>query len=106
MKKDQDRSWQDVYSSRGLDSWNIKALINYYNQNGSGIFSLYNGFYWNGSSLESIKETDPITLDKLIGYDVQKQILLDNTEKFVSGHPLTMSCFMGTRAGKSSMVKA
>jgi len=107
FEKDQDRSWQDIYSSRGLDSWNIKALINYYNQNGSGIFSLYNGFYWNGSSLESIKETDPITLDKLIGYDVQKQILLDNTEKFVSGHPANNVLLYGDKGtGKSSMVKA
>lgn len=107
FKRDQDRTWQDVCRSRGLDGWNMEALINYYSHHGSGIFSKYNGFYWNGSSLECIKETDPITLDRLIGYDVQKQTLLDNTEKFVSGNPANNVLLYGDKGtGKSSMVKA
>lgn len=107
FKQEQDKIWHELCTSRGLEGWNVEALISYYSHYGSGIFSKYNGFYWNGSSLESIKETDPITLDKLIGYDAQKQILIDNTEKFLSGHPANNVLLYGDKGtGKSSMVKA
>lgn len=107
FENDGDKTWEEVCYGRGLEDWNIKSLIKYYNQKGSGIFSIYNGFYWNGTSLECIKETDPITLNQLLGYDVQKQILLDNTEKFVSGYSANNVLLYGDKGtGKSSMVKA
>src|SRR5690606_10667631 len=74
---------------------------------GTGIFSRYLGLYWNGSTLEGIDKVDPITLDQLVGYDMQKQILIENTEKFVKGYPANNVLLYGDKGtGKSSMVKA
>ena len=99
--------WQQVCARRGLKSWDTEALAEYYSLKGSGIFSSYYGFYWDGSSLKGIKNTDPITLDRLLGYDIQKQVLLDNTERFVSGYPANNVLLYGDKGtGKSSMVKA
>jgi len=42
-----------------------------------------------------------------LGYDIQKQVLLDNTERFVSGYPANNVLLYGDKGtGKSSMVKA
>lgn len=101
------KSWEQICFGRGLDGWDIASLMKYYSHKGSGIFSKFKGFYWNGSSLESIRQTDPITLDQLLGYDHQKQVLLDNTEKFVSGFAANNVLLYGDKGtGKSSMVKA
>ncbi len=99
--------WPEVCGRRGLKGWNVEALKEHYRLKGSGIFSRYYGFYWDGSTLKGIKNTDPITLDRLLGYDIQKQVLLDNSERFVSGYPANNVLLYGDKGtGKSSMVKA
>lgn len=105
---DQDKkNWGDLCTSKDLRGWDIHSLREYHRHKGSGPFSRYRGFYWNGEFLEGIKETDPITLDQLIGYDNQKQTLLDNTEKFLRGGPANNVLLYGDKGtGKSSMVKA
>lgn len=100
-------NWQEVCARRGLAGWNVNALMDYYSLKGSGLFSRYRGFYWDGTALKGIKNTDPITMDRLVGYDIQKRIILDNTEKFISGYSANNVLLYGDKGtGKSSMVKA
>ncbi len=103
---EEDRSFDEICADKGLKTLDIDSLAEYYRHKGSGNFSRYKGFYWNGNFLEGINETDPITLDQLIGYDIQKQILLENTEKFIKGYPANNILLYGDKGtGKSSMVK-
>ena len=98
--------WPEVCGRRGLKGWNVEALKEHYRLKGP-VSSAGITAYWDGSTLKGIKNTDPITLDRLLGYDIQKQVLLDNTERFVSGYPANNVLLYGDKGtGKSSMVKA
>lgn len=57
--------------------------------------------------LEPINNTDDIVLDNLIGYEIQKKKLTDNTEAFVDGKVANNVLLFGdSGTGKSSSVKA
>ena len=57
--------------------------------------------------LRPVVQIDPITLDDLLGIDAQKEQLVQNTERFLSGLPANNALLWGARGtGKSSMVKA
>lgn len=61
----------------------------------------------NKAYLRAVKEIDPILLDNLLGIEEQKQKLMTNTERFLSGKPTNHSLLWGARGtGKSSLVKA
>ncbi|MDD3455215.1 MAG: DUF815 domain-containing protein, partial [Methanobacteriales archaeon] len=99
--------WDILIMQKGLEEWTPTGLARYYKRHGAGIFSRYRGFYWNGNALEGIENIDPITLDQLVGYDIQKNILMENTEKFLNGYPANNVLLYGDKGtGKSSMVKA
>jgi predicted AAA+ superfamily ATPase len=58
-------------------------------------------------ALFPIKNTDEVMLTDLIGYDIQKQMLLDNTKAFVNGKPANNCLLFGdSGTGKSTMIKA
>jgi predicted AAA+ superfamily ATPase len=57
--------------------------------------------------LRPVREIDPIQLEQLLGIDTQKQQLIQNTERFLSGLPANNALLWGARGtGKSSLVKA
>jgi len=57
--------------------------------------------------LRPVLQIDPIRLDDLLGIDVQKEQLILNTERFLSGQPANNALLWGARGtGKSSLVKA
>lgn len=57
--------------------------------------------------LRPVRHIDPIQLDELLGIDKQKHQLLQNTERFLSGHPANNALLWGARGtGKSSLIKA
>ena len=59
------------------------------------------------SKLRPVRAIDPITLDALIGIDVQKEALVKNTERFVARKPANNALLWGARGtGKSSLIKA
>ena len=61
----------------------------------------------NQRRLKAIKHTDPIELEQLIGIDRQKNLLVQNTERFVQGKGCNNALLWGSRGtGKSSLVKA
>lgn len=58
-------------------------------------------------SLKGISQTDPISLDQLIGIDKQKAQLVENTERFINNSGFNNALLWGSRGtGKSSLVKA
>jgi predicted AAA+ superfamily ATPase len=56
--------------------------------------------------LRAVEAIDPVTLDRLVGIDRQKQELIGNTERFLAGNPANNALLWGARGtGKSSLVK-
>lgn len=61
----------------------------------------------NKSLLRAVKQIDPINLDALVGIEHQKQQLIENTQRFISGKPANNVLLWGARGtGKSSLIKA
>ena len=57
--------------------------------------------------LRPVKSIDPISLNSLIGIDLQKKELMRNTERFIEKKPANNALLWGSRGtGKSSLVKA
>lgn len=88
-------------------------LIDYHKNNGTGRAPAYSAFVWerfendDEGHLREIKNPDPIKLSDLIGYEMQKEEILDNTEHFLKGLPANNLLLYGARGtGKSSTVKA
>jgi len=61
----------------------------------------------NRAFLKAIDHIDPIVADDLVGIDQQKQALIDNTERFITGKASNNALLWGSRGtGKSSLIKA
>lgn len=87
----------------------LKNLVRYYREAGSGLFGRYRAFQWSGveGRLVGIDEPDPVRLEELVGYQDQRQEVVDNTEKLLAGLPANNLLLYGDRGtGKSSTVKA
>jgi len=87
------------------------ALIGFYEKNGSGSFARYKAFVWEPKEgtgyLKGIQAPDPIRLSDLIGYQTQREVVLENTRQFLAGNPANNVLLYGDRGtGKSSTVKA
>lgn len=58
-------------------------------------------------TLKPVRHLDPVRLNDLLGVDVQKRKLVQNTERFLAGEPANHVLLWGSRGtGKSSLVKA
>lgn len=81
-------------------------LRDYYGEHGCGVFERYQAFVWD-DMLVGVTNYDKITFDRLIGYEKQKEVLIENTEFFLKGYPANNVLLHGDRGtGKSSCVKA
>lgn len=85
-------------------------LVDSYRENGTGNFARFRAFRWtdaDGGKLEGVASPDPIRLDELIGYDLERRLLLENTAQFVAGFAANNALLYGDRGtGKSSTIKA
>jgi predicted AAA+ superfamily ATPase len=89
----------------------VKSLADFHRRNGSGIFALFKGFIWTRQDqrgyLEGIPAPDPVSLDGFIGYERQRQQIIENTLQFLNGYAVNNVLLYGDRGtGKSSTVKA
>ncbi len=58
-------------------------------------------------TLRPVRELDPISLNQLLGIERQKQLVIENTERFLQGQPANNALLWGARGtGKSSVIKA
>ena len=86
-------------------------LIEFYRQWGSGSFARYKGFIWDRSGYQGILRgvgyPDPVRRSDFIGYEQQRNEIIDNPLRFLKGYPANNLLLYGDRGtGKSSTVKA
>ena len=98
--------------AKARDEHEIFTLVtDFYRAYGVGMFGLNRAFRIqnNGRGVEflPINNTDKVMLHDLIGYELQKKQLVENTEAFVKGRPANNVLLYGDACtGKSSSVKA
>ncbi len=85
----------------------LDELGNYYARNGVGEFGLFKAFRIKDDELAPIITTEHMRFDDLIGYEMQKEMLRNNTEAFLRGEPANNCLLFGDAGtGKSSSIKA
>ncbi len=88
------------------------AVTDFYRDYGVGQFGLNKAFRieentTGGIDFVAINNMDVVTLDDLIGYELQKQKLVENTEAFVRGSKANNVLLFGdSGTGKSTSIKA
>lgn len=87
----------------------VFALVTaHYREHGVGMFGLHRAFRLDdGGNLVAISNIDHVLLSDLIGYEVQKKMLRENTEAFVQGRSCNNMLLYGDAGtGKSTAVRA
>ncbi len=85
----------------------IDNLSQFYKRNGCGMFARYRAFIWRDGRIEPVIYPDSISLDSLVSYDYQRNLVVDNTLAFLKGVQSNNCLLYGDRGtGKSSTVKA
>jgi hypothetical protein len=88
------------------------AVTGFYKAYGVGMFGLNKAFRIDerpegGIVFRAINNMDAVLLDDLVGYEIQKQKLVENTEAFVSGRKANNVLLFGdSGTGKSTSIKA
>lgn len=96
------KSGQDIFVS----------VTNFYKRYGVGMFGLNKAFRLKESDssdveIQPINNMDKVMLDDLIGYEIQKKKLVDNTKAFVEGKKANNVLLFGdSGTGKSTSIKA
>ena len=89
-----------------------QAVIDFYRDYGVGLFGLNKAFrirenQSGGIDFVAINNMEVVVLDDLVGYEIQKKKLVENTEAFVSGSKANNVLLYGdSGTGKSTSVKA
>lgn len=74
---------------------------------GYGIFASYPMFRVNGSEIVPVEAADDISVESFVGYEKERQAVVDNTLSLVQGGPAANVLLYGDAGtGKSSTVKA
>ncbi len=90
-------------------------ISSYYRRFGVGKYAIHRAFkVVAGGNLEGqsativpILNTEPVTLEDLVGYELQKKELIKNTEDFINGHRANNVLLYGdSGTGKSTSIKA
>ncbi len=89
----------------------FRIVTDFYASYGVGMFGLNRAFrikhLEDGVEFLPINNTDRVVLDDLIGYELQKKKLVDNTEAFIKGLPCNNVLLCGDAGtGKSTSIKA
>lgn len=89
----------------------FRIITDFYKAYGVGMFGLNKAFRIrsvpDGAEFLPINNTEQVLLKDLIGYEIQKKKLVDNTEAFVKGLPANNVLLFGdSGTGKSTSIKA
>lgn len=89
----------------------FQEVTRFYADYGVGMFGLNKAFRIRNLKeqveIYPINNTEQVVLDDLIGYEIQKQKLIQNTEAFVAGKPANNCLLFGdSGTGKSTCIKA
>lgn len=84
-----------------------KAVMNFYQTKGLAEMAIYKAFRVDNGILSPIYHVLNVTFADLIGYDLQKKMLIENTESFLNGRPCNNVLLYGdSGTGKSTSIKA
>lgn len=92
-----------------VEDWGdcAELLADHHARHGAGIFGRERVFRWQGGCLLPVSRPDPARLSGLVGYEREREPLIRNTERFLSGLPAHHALLYGLPGtGKSSTVKA
>ena len=90
----------------------FQVITDFYRDYGVGMFGMNKAFRIEenpngGIVFKAINNMDTVTLDDLIGYEIQKKKLVDNTQAFVCGRKANNVLLFGdSGTGKSTSIKA
>ena len=85
----------------------LKNVAQYYKENGCGIFARYKAFIWRDGDIQPVLHPDRIDMDSFTGYEIQRDMVVDNTKSFIEGKSCNNCLLYGDKGtGKSSTVKA
>ena len=88
------------------------VVTDFYRDYGVGMYGLNKAFRLEGDdetgvSMRPISNMQPVSLDDLVGYEIQKKMLIENTEAFVFGRGGNNVLLYGdSGTGKSTSIKA
>ena len=88
------------------------AVTAFYRDFGVGMYGLNKAFRLEGDeesgvTMRPISNMEPVSLDDLVGYELQKKMLIENTEAFVLGKGANNVLLYGdSGTGKSTSIKA
>ena len=104
------RELSEKIDGAGSDDELYEIITGFYREHGVGMFGLNKAFRLaegGGGVILPISNTSDMVLDDLIGYEIQKEKLIANTESFVEGRPANNVLLYGDAGtGKSSSIKA
>ena len=101
-----------IEESRGTKEELFNIITDFYRDYGVGMFGLNKAFRISNDNegdviFHPINNMDNVMLDDLIGYEIQKQKLIDNTKAFVEGKKANNVLLFGdSGTGKSTSIKA
>lgn len=100
-----------LLAAAGDEEAMFSIITDYYRAYGVGVFSFNRAFRIRsvpeGVAFVPINNVDGILLGDLVGYELQKRQLRENTEAFLQGRPANNALLYGdSGTGKSSSVKA
>jgi uncharacterized protein len=107
------REGADVHGIEGTlastEGWKslVGALWDHFQTHSAEPFVGHSAFRWSGAGLVPVVEPDPVQLSDLIGYERERELLIDNTEILVAGQRANNVLLYGPRGtGKSTTIKA
>ena len=85
----------------------LENIAGYYKENGCGIFARYKAFIWRDGDIQPVLHADKIDIDSFTGYEIQREMVVNNTKSFIEGKSCNKCLLYGEKGtGKSSTVKA
>ena len=84
-----------------------EEIFDSYRKKGCGQFALGRAFHWEKGQLTQVKHSDPIDQRNMIGYEFQRNAVVENTRVMLSGRPTNNVLLYGdSGTGKSATVKS
>ena len=97
----------------GLPRWkaaapfDFDALRAFYQEHGCGLFARYRAFVWDKKELIPVEDPDCPRPEELLGYELQRGQVVDNTRAMLEGHLVNNVLLFGDGGtGKSATVKS
>lgn len=88
-------------------SFDFDSLTQFYREHGAGLYARYRAFLWEDGQLIPVPDPDCPHPIELLGYEQQRQQVLDNTRLLLSGRPANNVLLFGDGGtGKSATVKS